>query len=173
MHLYTHREDKVAPDRPQGVNPPSGKRNVLLMYSGDTVKFSTRLFLPGTSTPLSSEACSSGTKITVTLSENRFSPAIWAYDTDAQETGILTFSEDTAGLVSVVFPKEITDRLRRGSYMFSIAVSTQDSRETQVTGHIQVEYHPSGSVNNIPYRSYRASDPETGPAEQGQQCQVE
>jgi hypothetical protein len=39
-------------------------------------------------------------------------------------------------------------------YAFSLKVSTIDKevKETQLTGHIQIEYEPTSDLHEIPYR---------------------
>lgn len=148
MHLYTSKKNRAAEDRPHGVNIPGNQRRLIKLYGGDTLMFTANILCPSTREPVK-QVDLAYTKIYIALAENRFSPVLWAGTADE---GWVTLDANKAGLVHVSFPRTVTNLLRRGSYMFSVVVDDGIVRETQLVGHIQVEYNASGALSDIPYR---------------------
>lgn len=148
MHLYGSRKNRVAHDRPQGVNVPGCGRRVLRVVSGDTLLFTANVVVPSTREPVKA-ADLAYTDVYIAVAENRFSPVIWS---GSVLDRWIVLDKDRPGLVHVQVPRTVMSVLRRGSYAFSIVVDDGIVRETQLTGNFQVEYEPTGSVNDIPYR---------------------
>lgn len=149
MHLYVNRKRRIAGDRPHGVNVPCGGRRVIRCVSGDTLSFTANVVVPSTQEPLSKGDLPT-TGVYVAVAENRFNPVLWAGST---LDGWITLDEHRAGLIHVTVPRTVMNVLRRGSYSFSIVVDDGIVRETQLVGSFQVEYEPTGSINDIPYRN--------------------
>ena len=129
MHLYRNKRDRVAKDRPQGVNIPGGARRLIKCTSGDTLSFTALVRVPSTQEPVRLEATHDG----------------W-----------IRLDEYKHGLVHITVPRTLMNVLRRGSYAFSVVVDDGIVRETQLTGYFQIEYEPTGSINDIPYRHDKA-----------------
>lgn len=153
MHLYNNRKRRIAGDRPHGINVPAGSRRLIKCVSGDTLAFTTTVRVPSTGEPVSREDLQV-VKIYIALAENRFTPVIWSGSADG---GWIRLDEHRNGLVHVSVPRTVMSVLRRGVYSFSIVVDDGIVRETQLTGNIQVEYEPTGSINDIPYRTDQKS----------------
>jgi hypothetical protein len=150
MHLYTNRKNRVAKDRPQGVNIPCGGRRVIKCISGDTLSFTAMVYVPSTREPVKkADLDENKVQVHVAVAETRFSPVIWAGS--AAERWII-LDEHRAGLVHITVPRTVMNVLRRGAYCFSVVVDDGIVRETQLTGNFQIEYEPTGSINDIPYR---------------------
>ena len=153
MHLYK-KKNRIGQDRPQGVNIPCTPRRLIRVTSGDTLSFTANVVCPATRDPVRKGDLRK-TFIYVAVAENRFLPVIWA---GSSRDGWVRLDENRPGLVHITVPRTITNCLRRGSYMFSVVVDDGLVRETQLTGNFQIEYEPTGSINDIPYRP----DKETG-----------
>ncbi len=149
MHLYGNKRRRVAHDRPHGINIPGGGRRVLRAVSGDTLLFTANVVVPSTREPVKA-ADLSYTDVYVAVAENRFSPVIWS---GSILDRWIALDKDRPGLIHVQVPRTVMGVLRRGSYAFSIVVDDGIVRETQLTGNFQIEYEPTGSINDIPYRS--------------------
>ena len=160
MHLYQNRKNRIGSDRPQGVNIPCTPRRLIKVVSGDTLTFTANVVCPATREPvrkadIANESNSDRTYIYVAVAENRFAPVIWA---GSSIDGWVKLDEYRPGLVHITIPRTVMSVLRRGSYLFSVVVDDGLVRETQLTGNFLVEYEPTGSINDIPYRT----DQETG-----------
>lgn len=148
MHLYRNKRDRVAKDRPQGVNIPGGSRRIIKCVSGDTLTFTAFVYVPSTREPVRREDLET-TIVYVAVAENRFTPVLWS---GSSLDGWVRLDENRHGLVHITIPRTVMNVLRRGSYAFSVVVDDGIVRETQLTGNFQVEYEPTGSINDIPYR---------------------
>jgi len=155
MHLYNNKRGRVAKDRPQGVNIPGGTRRIIKCVSGDTLMFTTMAYVPSTREPVSSADIADGkVAIYIAVAETRFCPVIWS---GSAADGWIKLDPYRKGLMHITVPRTVMNVLRRGAYCFSVVVDDGVVRETQLTGNFQVEYEPTGSVNDIPYRSDKAS----------------
>lgn len=150
MHLYNNTKGRVAKDRPQGVNIPGGTRRTIKCVSGDTLTFTTMVYVPSTREPVSDADLADGkVRVHVAVAETRFTPVIWA---GSAEDRWIVLDRYRKGLVHITVPRTVMNMLRRGSYCFSVVVDDGVVRETQLTGSFQIEYEPTGPVNDIPYR---------------------
>lgn len=147
MHLYK-KKNRIGQDRPQGVNVPCTHRNLIKVVSGDTLAFTANVSIPSTREPVR-KADLTHVEIYVAVAENRFLPVLWA---GSARDGWVKLDEYRHGLVHISVPRTVMNCLRRGAYSFSVVVDDGVVRETQLTGNFQVEYEPTGSVNDIPYR---------------------
>lgn len=148
MHFYNNTR-RIPNDRPQGVNIPRSRRRTIKCISGDTLTFTANVVLPSTQDPVRTTDLEF-TDIYVAVAENRFSPIIWA---GSIHNRWLVLDEYRPGLLHITVPRTVMGALRRGSYMFSVVVDDGIVRETQLTGNFQIEYEPTGSINDIPYRN--------------------
>ena len=152
MHLYRNKRDRVARDRPQGVNIPGGARRLIKCTSGDTLSFTALVRVPSTQEPVRLEDLET-TVVHIAVAENRFTSVLWSGST---HDGWIRLDEYKHGLVHITVPRTLMNVLRRGSYAFSVVVDDGIVRETQLTGNFQIEYEPTGSINDIPYRYDKA-----------------
>lgn len=148
MHLYRNNKRRVASDRPQGINIPGGSRRIIKCVSGDTLTFTALVYVPSTHEPVRRDDLET-TIVYVALAENRFTPVLWS---GSSLDGWVVLDEHRHGLVHITIPRTVMNVLRRGSYAFSVVVDDGIVRETQLTGNLQIEYEPTGSINDIPYR---------------------
>ena len=149
MHLYRNRSRRIAGDRPHGINIPCGSRRLIKCVSGDTLSFTATVLVPSTHEPVGRDDLDR-VKIYVAVAENRFNPVLWAGSADG---GWIVIDEHRRGLARITIPRTVMSVLRRGAYSFSVVVDDGVVRETQVTGNFQIEYEPTGSINDIPYRT--------------------
>ena len=147
MHLYKSR-NRIGQDRPHGINVPCTPRRLIKVVSGDTLSFTANVVIPATREPVRMDDLPL-TDVYVAVAENRFLPVIWAGST---RDGWVKLDTYRPGLVHITVPRTVMNCLRRGSYAFSVVVDDGLVRETQLTGNFQVEYEPTGSINDIPYR---------------------
>lgn len=135
-------------DAPYFANPPlkEDRINLVQIANGDSFEVEADLHVPFTGEP----ATPGNSVLEFVLAENRFTPPLWK---GAWMEGI-TPDREIPGLVRVKIPGETTRSLRRGVYAFSLKVrGVLDNRtETELEGHVQVEYEPSSDCHNIPYR---------------------
>lgn len=149
MHLYRNKRDRVAKDRPQGVNIPGGSRRLIKCVSGDTLTFTALVCVPSTHEPVRPIDLET-TVVYVAVAENRFTSVLWSGST---RDGWIRLDEHKHGLVHITIPRTVMNVLRRGAYAFSVVADDGIVRETQLTGNFQIEYEPTGSINDIPYRT--------------------
>lgn len=135
---------------PPGVNTPSPCEKLPLYKAicGDDWMLDFSLFNPVSKQP----ATPSNTIVTMVLTDNRFS-----YNTYWQgswNSGMIP-DDRIPGLVHVLISKDVTSRLRRGVYTYSIRVTDVDTQAVTTTcvGYIQVEYEATSPQHNIPYRN--------------------
>ena len=148
MHLYGNKKHRVAGDRLQGVNIPGCTRRLIKCVSGDTLTFTTTVYVPSTREPLKAADLAGGkVQVHVAVAETRFTAVIWSGS--AADRWIVLDKH-------VTIPRTVMNVLRRGAYCFSIVVDDGLVRETQLTGNFQIEYEPTGSINDIPYRHDKA-----------------
>ena len=131
---------------PRGVNVPDspGSPNIHQFVVGDTMAWRERLFVGNT--PVTPSAFEIG----FALVSQRFSPDVvfsagWGNE--------LAHKAEDPGLVEVELPKEISDSLRRGSYMYAITATNLDTEvvATVKSGYLLVEYKPTSPHKDIPY----------------------
>lgn len=148
----------VKPQFPNGVNRPhvQDRMPVVRVVNGDTWMVELTICNPMSKEP----ATDANTRVRFVLSENRFTFPIW---TGRWHEGVEP-SSIVPGLVHVIVPKAVSSALRRGVYAFSMRVEdpTGTFRETQATGHFQVEYEPSSDLHEIPYRPGTSGSPAGG-----------
>jgi len=149
MHLYTNKKNRIAKDRPQGINIPGSRCRHIKCVSGDTLTFTANVVVPSTREPVKKDDLAY-TNIYIAVAENRFSPVIWS---GSVLDRWIVLDDYRNGLIHVTVPRTVMGVLRRGSYGFSIVVDDGIVRETQLVGSFQIEYEPTGSINDIPYRS--------------------
>lgn len=159
MHLYQNRKNRIGSDRPQGVNIPCTPRRLIKAVSGDTLTFTANVVCPATREPvkkddIANQSHRDRTYVYVAVAENRFAPVIWA---GSSVDGWIKLDEYRPGLVHITIPRTVMSVLRRGSYQFSVVVDDGLVRETQLTGNFLIEYEPTGSINDIPYRQDQES----------------
>lgn len=143
----------VAPVKPVGVNPAleQDRIPVLKVYNGDTWTIDADVTDPVTRRPGTPETVN----LKFSLTENRFvDDMLW---NGTWFDGVVP-DDVVEGLVHIKIPRDISSKLRRGIYAFSMKVSDKldTIAETQLVGHIQVEYEPTSDTHNIPYRSKSA-----------------
>jgi hypothetical protein len=135
--------------RPPGTNLPldSERMPVIKVTNGDSFIVDAEIVNPLTHCP----ATPKDTIVRFALSDDRFSKCrLWEggwYDAVKPDPFV-------HGLVHVKVPEEISNRLRRGTYIFSLQVMDDLAtiKETQVKGYFQVEYEPTSETHDIPYR---------------------
>lgn len=136
--------------QPIGVNQPNDEDRTPVFHavSGDSFELATKVMVPPS---FDSPADPDNSRIEFKLSENRFAPTIW---TGTWHDGV----SESDGLVHVKIPQTVMSSLRRGSYAFSLKVSTKTglSTRTVMTGNILVEYEPTSPIKDIPYRRSQA-----------------
>ena len=148
MHLYK-KKHRIGQDRPQGVNIPAGHRRLIRVVSGDTLSFTANVVCPATREPVKAKDLEY-TEVWVAVAETRFTPVLWA---GSIKDRWIVLDPYRPGLIHITVPRTVMNVLRRGAYSFSIVVDDGVVRETQMTGNFQIEYEPTGSINDIPYRS--------------------
>lgn len=132
---------------PPGCNPldDGDRMPVLRVVAGDSWTVDAELVAAdcGPASP-------SNSYVEFVLSENQFSPPMW---TGGWNSGVYP-DGNRPGLVHVRIPRELTQRMRRGSYMFSMRVADRMRYffDTQLKGYFLVEYMPTSEQHSIPYR---------------------
>jgi len=146
---YAMPHMKINKPMPAGQMPlDDGDRKPIFRFvSGDTWKISVNLYNPANS---SEPATPDNTVATVTVAETQFDKALW---TGEWYNGIMP-DEKRPGLCYIVIPPDVTDSLRRGSYMFSVKVSDKlcSVEATEADGSFLVEYKPTSENHSIPYK---------------------
>lgn len=144
---------------PPGVNPlaDEDRMPVIKVFNGDSWEVDLKLVNPVTKLP----ATPRNTVVRFVLAENRFTPALWE---GSWHDGVEP-SDVIPGLVHVKIPSRLCESLRRGVYAFSAQVIDDLGmrKETQARGYFQVEYEPTSSTHDIPYRDGSKSDFESEP----------
>jgi len=138
-----------ADPNPIGVNPPSDhdRQPILKVIGGDTVVIET-IVQRADGVP----ATVDNSILTFALRDQKFSSEpIW----EARwYSGIMPVGGVTPGRVQIKIPADITDTLRRGSFVYSLRVSDKLGNDVQtvLTGSLLVEYAPTSPTHNIPYK---------------------
>lgn len=139
---------------PIGVNPPDNekKQPVWKVTSGDEWFITTRVYLP---VEFVIPATPTNSRVTFKLAQDRFSDKpIWTgvWGDTIEEVN----PQEHPGLIIIRIPDEISSRLRRGSYAFSLTVSDVFGRRTTtvLSGSLLVEYEPTSPNHDIPYRRF-------------------
>ena len=135
----------VNPD-PIGVNPPTDgdRRPIYNAYVGDEITLRTQVVL-GDGTPATPE----NSILAFILTDQRFEPCeIWA---GSWRNGAELLD---SGLVEVKIPREVSETLRRGSFLFGMTVEDLhgNARRTVMAGSLLVEYAPTAPHHDIPYK---------------------
>lgn len=137
---------------PLGVNPlkDEDRQPIMKIVSGDSMVVGTKLSIVIDNTEV--PATPDNSTVEFKLAENQFADTLW---TGTWNDGVEQTHGCLPGMVEVTVPRRIADDLRRGSYSFSIVVSTKTRMNptTQLRGTILVEYAPTSPINEIPYRS--------------------
>lgn len=155
--MYTHRPI------PPGVNQPldSDRRPIWKVYAGDDMRMRMRIFLPWEpQTGASPENCN----LSFALVDTRFTPADLRTWEGAWYVGISEVDpENHPGLVEFIIPKEISRQLRRGSFLYSVAIENKLGEwcSTIAEGTLLVEYSPTGPIHDIPYHDQDDSSSST------------
>lgn len=137
-----------------GSNPPAANsagplapRNVITFYQGDRVAL-------GKSIPTINGvvATPANSDLRFTLVDERFfGEALWV---GTWADGIEP--TNNAGGILIEVPHELTSRLRRGAYLYSLSLSDKiatNTRETFEEGTICIEYSANAPLPNVPYRN--------------------
>ena len=131
---------------PYGVNPKSGtiQDTMHTFYQGDTLRFKlTAEFPDGTKANESSA-------ILFTLVDKRYDHGvIWSAKVS---DGGVTLLKD--GVVEIAIPKEISDKLRRGSFLFSLRISKNMNTDIHTTqsGTLLIEYGADAPTPTVGYK---------------------
>lgn len=146
---------KINKPMPAGQMPlDDGDRKPIFRFvSGDTWKISVNLYNPADS---SEPATPDNTVAVVTVSETQFDKPLW---TGEWYNGIMP-DDRRPGLCYIAIPPDVTDSLRRGSYMFSVKVSDKlcSVEATEADGSFLVEYKPTSENHSIPYKDGTSSE---------------
>ena len=136
-----------------------GKKPIVQAYVGDTVTLASTVALQD-GTPITAD----NSIVTFYLKDERFlTELIW--EADWHTGNIELINEATApGLIKITIPSDITSQLRRGSYIFSMAVTDTlgRNRYTPVIGTILMEYAPTSPHQDIPYNSEEDCEQSSG-----------
>ena len=133
------------PDNVSVAPQPLPTQFVWKVLSGDQSTLTARLTLRDGVTP----ATPDNSLVVFTLAETQFScRAIWVGGWD---NGVV--ATPTSGLVTITIPARTMDRLRRGSYMFTIRVTDRlgTNSYTAINGSMLLEYTVGGPQHDIPY----------------------
>lgn len=130
------------------------RQNIIKVVNGDTWVIAAKVRLPSIRfNPDTVEfipATKDNSSIEFILTENRFSKKpIWKANWED-----VKMDDNIPGLIYIQVPEEVSSKLRRGTYAFSLKVTNLDTQveETQLIGHLQVEYEPTSDIHDIPYR---------------------
>ena len=134
---------------PSGVQvapAPIPKQFVWQVFSGDQNTLTAKLTLRDGVTPVTPD----NSFVTFNLAETQFDEhTIWVGD---WASGIVV-KVPNSGVVDITIPSRIMNRLRRGSYMFTIRISDKlgNGSYTALNGGMLVEYTVGGPQHSIPY----------------------
>lgn len=134
---------------PVGVTPPNDndRTQIHKIVGGDSLIIETIVL-----TPEGEPATPNNSKLMFTLSDQRFSrDPIW---TGYWHDGIVQAGGATPGRVQIRVPDDITARLRRGSFIYSLRATDKldNARRTVLTGSLLVEYEATSPHRDIPYK---------------------
>ena len=144
----TSRNCQKHPYDPFGVNHPTPtcRRNIKKLYQGDLEIIISELCLMD-----GEVATPDNSKVTFVLKDERFTRAViweggWGTGIDAT---------DVPGTVRVKLPEDLTGRLRRGPFLYSVDVADTlgNNRHTCEEGSILVEYGANAPIPDVPYRT--------------------
>lgn len=135
--------------QPAGQMPldPGDRKPVIKVIGGDTWRVSLNLYNPA---DVLEPATPDNTVVIVKLAETQFDDTIW---TGEWFSGVMP-DKSRRGLCYIVVPMDVTKRLRRGNYMFSVKVSDllKTCTTTEAEGSFLVEYKPTSDQHSIPYK---------------------
>jgi hypothetical protein len=139
------------PPIPGGINAPTddGRMPVWSAISGDELVLRTRVLLAGSNLP----ATPDNSIVRFRLCEDRFDTrTIWE---GRWRAGIEPISSGQAGLVAIRIDPKIAQRLRRGTFAFSLVCTDRllNHRTSTLNGTLQIEYEAGSDQHNIPYKT--------------------
>lgn len=137
---------KIQPPGQVQLNPQD-RTHIIKVIGGDSWHVSVNLYNPAN--PIE-PAIPENTYVEIKLAETQFDKAIW---TGEWFNGIIP-DPRRIGLCHINVPRDITERLRRGSYMFSVRVSDilKTNVVTEAEGSFIVEYKVTSDQHSIPYK---------------------
>jgi hypothetical protein len=132
------------------------KDKLQLIYQGDEIRGRFLITFQGV------PATETDTIINFRLVDQRFcypDDAIWA---GVWNDGITDLGN---GLIEVKMPQDVSDYLRRGSFMYTITVSDKlgRGRQTMCEGYLLVEYSANSPNPEIPYSNSTQNSPQIIP----------
>jgi len=138
MHIY------LTPI-PVGLNPrpPTERKSILRFYNGDAMIIRTQANWPD-----GTRATPDNSTLVFRLTDDRFQTvAIWE---GRWRAGV----ERDGQVVEITVPADISARLNRGSYLFSLCMAgpTGADRRTLLAGSMLVEYAPTSPNQSVPYK---------------------
>lgn len=136
---------------PIGVTPPKDddRKPIHKLVGGDSLIIETVITLADGVTPVAPE----NSQLTFALADQKFSrDPIWLgywYD------GITPVGGATLGRIQIKVPNDITARMRRGEFVYSLLVANKlgNERYTALSGVVLVEYEATSPTHNIPYKA--------------------
>jgi len=139
-----HYLPDVQPE-PPGLNSPIGtnRRPLYRVYSGDTLEIRVPTLLPD-----GSPATEGNSYVDVFVRDDRFGPVVWS---GGWASGVVPVA-GYPGVAAVRIPPEATGQFRRGSFIGSVRLASQDSVRTVAEFSILVEYAASSPHRDIPYK---------------------
>ena len=130
------------------LSPNDRKYIIISAYNGDTISIKARCYLNNnTADPVTYD----NSILEFVMLNQRFSLApIWR---GSWRIGIEEVSGHP-GLICITIPVNISEALRRGSYIFSLRVADKlnEAKYTAFEGMLQIEYAPTSDTHDIPYR---------------------
>lgn len=135
--------------QPGGVNPPSDEDRMPIWraINGEA------LLLESTISLVSGNPVTPGnSNLTFILADDRFTGPIW---TGKWQEGIEEVdAQNHPGLIMIKIPDDVGDTLRRGSFRFSLSVTTKFNTEEHIPlrGTLLIEYEPTSPNQDIPYK---------------------
>ena len=127
------------------LSPKDRKYMVITAYNGDTITIKARCYI--NEIPVNYD----NSVLEFALLDQRFSlTELWR---GTWRVGI-EVNPDHPGLICVTIPANISENLRRGSYIFSLRVSDKlnEFKYTAFEGMLQIEYAPTSDTHDIPYK---------------------
>lgn len=135
--------------QPPGQVPlnPQDRKPIIKVIGGDSWHVSFNLYNPAKPWE---PALPDNTTVEVKLAETQFDDALWSGE---WYEGVMP-DERRKGLCHINVPREITESLRRGSYMFSVRVTDilKTKVVTEAEGSFLVEYKVTSDQHSIPYK---------------------
>ena len=131
---------------PVGVNPlnDGDRKHIYKLINGDILNIRTYL-VRADDTPVNV----SNSAVKFVVSDQRFGDPLF---TAVWGDNLVLDGDD--GHIKITIPQDVTATFRRGSFIYSIAVSDSDGQNiyTALTGSLLVEYEPTSPSHDIPYK---------------------